>query len=126
MEMREVMKLLEIIEPDFVFADERGLLVQLAHANVAQVNAVFTKKGAVRGNLHYHKHAKETFYILSGKVRVTLELDGQREEAVFGTGAAFRIPENVRHTFAYLEDTYLVGLYSARVELPDGTKDIYT
>lgn len=120
------MKLLEIIEPDFSFADERGLLVQIAHDNIAQVNAVFTKKGAVRGNLHYHKQAKETFYILSGKIRVTATLDDAREEAVFSAGDAFRIPENVRHTFEYLEDTYLVGLYSARVELPDGTKDIYT
>lgn len=124
--MRDTMKLFEIIEPDFSFADERGLLVQIAHEDVAQVNAVFTKKGAVRGNLHYHKQAKETFYILSGKIRVTFVLDGEREEAVFSSGDAFRIPENVRHTFDYLEDTYLVGLYSARVELPDGTKDIYT
>lgn len=124
--MRDPMKLVQIIEPDFSFADERGLLVQIAHENVAQVNAVFTKKGAVRGNLHYHKRAKETFYILTGKVRVTLALDDEREEAVFSAGDAFRIPENVRHTFEYLEDTYLVGLYSSRIELPDGTKDLYT
>ncbi len=123
--MRDTMKLLEIIEPDFSFADERGLLVQIAHEGVAQVNAVFTKKGAVRGNLHYHKQATETFYILTGKVRVTLTLDDEREEAVFSAGDAFRIPPYVRHTFDYLEDTYLVGLYSARVELPDGSKDIY-
>ncbi len=120
------MNLLEIMEPDFSFADERGLLVQIAHENVAQVNAVFTKKGAVRGNLHYHKKTKETFFLLSGKVRVTVSLDGAQEEYVFSAGDTFRIPENVRHTFEYLEDTYLVGLYSARVELPDGTKDIYT
>lgn len=121
-----MMKLLEIIQPDFSFADERGLLMQLTHENVAQVNAVFTKKGAVRGNLHYHKQAKETFFILSGKVRVTAALDGAQEERVFSAGDAFRIPENVRHSFEYLEDTYLVALYSARVELPDGTKDINT
>ena len=124
--MRDTMKLLEIIEPDFSFADERGLLVQIAHEDVAQVNAVFTKKGAVRGNAHYHAHAKESFYILSGKVRVCVSDGDAREEYVFSSGDAFRIPEYVRHTFEYLEDTYLVGLYSACVELPDGTKDIYT
>ena len=37
------MKLLKRIQPDFSFADERGVLVQLSHENVAQVNAVFTK-----------------------------------------------------------------------------------
>ena len=119
------MELLEIIQPDFSFSDERGTLAQLAHGDVAQVNAVFTKKGAVRGNLHFHKQAKESFYILSGKVRVLLARGETREEYVFGTDDAFRIPENVRHTFEYLEDTYLVALYSARVELPDGTKDIF-
>ena len=124
--MRDTMKLLEIIQPDFSFADDRGLLVQIAHGDVAQVNAVFTKKGAVRGNLHYHKSAKETFYILTGKVRASLSLGEASEEYVFGAGDAFRIPENVRHTFAYLEDTYLVALYSACVGLPDGTKDICT
>ena len=120
------MKLLQIIQPDFSFTDARGTLAQLAHENVAQVNAVFTKKGAVRGNLHYHKQTKESFYILSGKVRVIVSDGDAREEYVFSSGDAFRIPENVRHTFEYLEDTTLVTLYSARVELPDGTKDIYT
>ena len=36
----------------------------------------------------------------------------------------FMVNENVRHTFEYLEDTYLVGLYTSPVEKDDGTKDI--
>lgn len=120
------MKLLEIIQPDFSFADDRGVLAQIAHTDVAQVNASFTKKGAVRGNGHYHTGTKESFYILSGRVRVIVSRGDVREEYVFASGDAFRIPENVRHTFEYLDDTYLVALYSARVELPDGTKDIHT
>jgi hypothetical protein len=38
----------------------------------------------------------------------------------------FLVKEYVRHTFEYLEDTYLVGLYTVPVESADGEKDIHT
>lgn len=118
------MKLLEIIKPDFMFEDERGLLAQITHEPFGQVNAVFTKKGAVRGNLHYHKTTKEAFFIISGQVDVFLSLGQQQEKHTFKTGDMFIIHENVKHTFDYKEDTYLVALYTSCVELEDGTKDI--
>ena len=120
------MDLIKILTPNFVFPDDRGLLVQICREGYRQINAVFTKKGAVRGNLHYHKHTKEAFFILSGRVRVTAVRGDFTEEREFCTGDMFLIEENVRHTFVYLEDTYLVGLYTAGVENPDGTRDIYT
>ena len=120
------MSLIKNLTPDFVFPDERGLLVQICRDGYKQVNAVFTKKGAVRGNLHYHTRTKEAFFILSGRVLVTAMRDGVTEEREFTTGDMFLIEEYVRHTFVYLEDTYLVGLYTDGVERPDGTKDIHT
>ena len=124
--MRDTMKLAEIIEPDFSFADERGLLVQIAHEGVAQVNAVFTKKGAVRGRFHYHKAAKEQFFVISGKLKLEVFRDNTREEYVFGRGEVFLIPPLVRHNFIYLEDTLLVLMYDKCVENDAGTKDIYS
>ncbi len=118
------MKLVEIIKPDFIYEDERGLLAQLTHEPYGQINAVFTKKGAIRGNWHYHKTTKEAFFIVSGEVEVSLRLDEQEEKYTFKTGDMFIIPENVRHTFNYTEDTYLVAMYTSCVELTDGTKDI--
>ncbi len=118
------MKLIEIIKPDFIFEDDRGLLAQLTGKPCGQVNAVFTKKGAVRGNRHYHRTTKEAFFIISGEVDIYLSLDGYEESYTFRSGDMFAIPENVRHTFDYKEDTYLVALYSSCVELEDGTKDI--
>lgn len=120
------MKLVEIIKPDFIFEDERGMLAQLTNKPYAQVNAVFTKKGAVRGNRHYHKTTKEAFFIISGEVDVTLSLGQEEEICTFRSGDMFLIPENVRHTFDYKEDTYLVALYTSCVELEDGSKDIIT
>ena len=119
------MALIEILRPDFTFTDGRGTLTQLVHGGFDQVNAVFTRAGAVRGRFHYHKENREVFFILSGRVLVRAEKDGEREEHTFSTGDMFAVPPYVRHDFHYTEDTYLVGMYSGCVEKPDGTKDIY-
>ncbi len=118
------MKLIEILEPDFSFEDGRGTLTQITHQPFAQTNAVFSRKGEVRGNYHYHRFSKEVFFLISGKVKVQLKYEDQFEEHTFRSGEMFLINENVQHRFEYEEDTYLVVFYSRRVELGDGTKDI--
>ena len=120
------MELIKRLKPDFLFEDDRGLLVQLVHDGYRQINAVYTKKGAVRGNIHFHKETDEAFFILAGRVKVTAATEGAEETAEFGAGEMFLLPKNVRHSFVYLEDTYLVGMYPVPVEKPDGSKDIHT
>lgn len=119
------MDLIKIMKPDFVCNDNRGLLVQISREGFKQVNAVFSKAEKVRGNFHYHKINEETFYIISGKVKVTVELEDQKEEHIFLSGNMFMIKKNVRHKFEYLEDSYLVVLYNNGVELENDQKDIY-
>lgn len=123
--MCDNMSLIEILTPDFTFTDDRGTLTQLVSGGYSQINAVFTKAGKQRGRLHYHKENKEAFFIISGRVRVTAQKDGETQENVFSSGDMFMINEYVRHDFQYLEDTYLVGMYSGCVQKADGTKDIY-
>lgn len=118
------MNLIEILKPDFVFEDERGILSQITHSPFAQTNAVFSKKGAIRGGFHYHNFSKEIFFVISGSVKTTVHLNGQTEEYIFNSGDMFMIPEKVSHNMEYLEDTYLVAFYTNCVELDDGTKDI--
>lgn len=121
------MKLIRTLEPNFNFEDDRGTLTEIFNkGGFEQINAVYTKKGAVRGSFHYHKTTKEAFYIISGKLEVTASLDRETETAVFGTGDFFAIDEFVKHSMNYLEDTYLVVLYTSSVTLHDGTKDIIT
>lgn len=120
------MGLIKILTPDFVYPDHRGLLVQVCREGYEQINAIFTKKGAVRGDFHYHKNTKEAFFVFSGKIKVTAEKNGETEEKFFETGDMFLIDEYVKHSFYYLDDTYLLALYTNRVENPDGTKDIHT
>ena len=113
--------MLKIIQTDFNFTDERGMLVQLIHKGYRQINVITSRKGVVRGG-HYHKLNEEAFYVVSG----LLEVDVNGETARFGAGDFFGIEAYDMHSFRFLEDTVLVSMYSGGVEMPDGTKDIYT
>ena len=119
------MSLIEIKKTDFEFEDERGLICQICHGNTAQVNYVFSKQGAVRGRFHYHKVAKEQFYVINGILKLQVYQGEQREEYIFGTGDVFLIPPLVRHNFIYLEDTLLVSMYDRCVETGFHEKDIF-
>lgn len=118
------MKMIEILTPDFTFTDDRGTLTQLVHEGFSQVNAVFTKAGKIRGNFHYHEGTKELFFVIKGKIEITAKYNGVSENYTFSDGDMFMVNENVRHTFSYIDDTYLVALYTNPIEKEDGTKDI--
>lgn len=116
-------KLVNILEPNFVHTDERGNLTQLVRDGYKQVNVILCKKGTFRGG-HYHRLNTEAFYVISGKFKLTLEYSGSVEEYIFKENDFFSIPENVKHSFDYHEDTILVSMYDRGVELDNGEKDI--
>lgn len=111
--------------PDFVFENENGKLIQLIHGGWNQVNVITSPAGSRRGG-HFHKINREAFYIISGRFRLELEEDGVKESYEFGTGDMFIIEPYQKHDFIYAEDTILVSMYDKGVELPRGLKDIYT
>jgi len=119
------MNIIKVLKPDFSFSDERGEIIQLVSKGYNQVNFVNTKKGSLRGNFHYHKRNKELFYIIKGKIILTVEKNNETETKAFSSGEMFLIDEYVKHKFEFLEDTELIGLYSDKVENDDGTKDIF-
>lgn len=116
--------LVDVIEPDFKFLNESGSLVQLVHDGWKQVNVIKSNKGSKRGG-HFHKQNKEAFYIIKGKVILTIDYENKHEEDEFGTGDMFVISQYQMHNFFFREDTIMVSMYSNGVELEDGTKDIY-
>ncbi len=119
----EVMAMIEILTPDFIFEDERGTLVQLVHEGYNQINVVTSKAGIERGN-HFHKFNREGFYVVEGSFVLTVSLDGKEESYEFKKGDMFVIKPNVMHRFNYREDTTLVAFYDKGVELSNGKKDI--
>jgi len=115
--------MIEILQPDFVFEDDRGTLFQLVHDGFKQINAVYSKAGSVRGN-HSHRVNREAFFVAAGSFELRYGDSSGSESRVFHKGEMFLIPPGVSHSFAFLEDTILIGMYDVGVELGDGTKDI--
>lgn len=118
-------RLIKILDPNFKFDDDRGSLVQLVREGYSQFNIIFSKKDVLRGN-HYHKYNKEAFYVINGKLKLTVSKDDVVEEHIFSKGDMFEVEPYVNHSFFYLEDTLLASMYSDGVELSDGTKDIWS
>ena len=118
--------MVEIMNPDFIFNDDRGSLTQLVHDGWKQINVIFSKRNCVRGR-HFHKQNREAFYVISGKLELNVKDSDSHEEAfVFSSNDMFAISPNVIHSFNFLEDTWLVSMYSNGVELGEGKKDIYS
>lgn len=121
------MSLIHILEPDFIFKDERGRLVQLVREGFSQFNVIESIKGAVRGG-HFHKLNNEAFFVVKGKLKLdTWDIGrGQdKEQYTFKTGDMFEIPANVVHDFIFDENTILISMYDMGVELDNGEKDIH-
>ncbi len=117
--------LYKMIQPDFTFEDARGTLKQLVHEGFNQINYVYSVADSFRGG-HYHKENVECFYVIQGKFEILLELDGRKETHIFQTGDMFCVLPMVIHSFHYMEDTQLLGMYDIGIEHVDGTKDIYS
>lgn len=118
------MEIIERLEVDFNFKDERGSLTQLVHNGFSQINVLISKKGVTRGG-HFHKRAIECFYVVSGSVIVDAKKENDEEQAHFTQGQFFKITQNVIHSMHFPEDCVLVAMYDICVENEDGSKDIY-
>ena len=119
------MKLLNKLNVDFDFEDERGGLTQLVHTGYEQVNVLVTNKGVERGG-HYHKQSNECFFVVSGSVEVTAKYEDTVEVEIFRKKDFFEIKPNIIHSMYFPEDCIMVAMYDKCVELSDGSKDIFS
>ena len=108
--------LINFIEPNFKFSDDRGVLVQLVRDGWKQVNYILSEKNVVRGG-HYHRFNKEAFYVVNGKFKLLVEhiSTHERKEYIINAGDFFVIPPNVQHSFEYMEQTVLISMYDLGV-----------
>ena len=121
---KEYFMLVKIVEPNFIFENEKGKLTQLVREGWNQINVITSVAGSDRGG-HYHKINNEGFYIISGKIQLILVEDDVEEKYTFSSGDMFIISPYQMHYFEFLEDTVLVSMYDKGVELPRNLKDIY-
>ena len=63
------------------------------------------------GSWHYHKNKDETFYILTGKIKLKWSLNDNYTEAneiILNTGDTFRIFPEMRHQIVGLADSDII------------------
>ncbi len=56
-------------------------------------------------SLQYHEMKEETLYVFNGRLKLTIEHDGDRREIDLASGQAFHIPPRLIHRMEAVEDT---------------------
>jgi len=100
--------------PYFYHIDHRGKLLGVFQGLVwEEINYIESIKGSIRGN-HYHKETCEGFFLIDGKIRVTIVdmLKNSRRTFVAKKGDAMVINPNITHTFEMLEDSRWINMLS--------------
>lgn len=93
------------------FVDKRGRIIDLVeNESINAVTIVTFKKGAVRGN-HYHKETFQWNYVLSGKIKLISQLQGEGIlENVMEEGDFIVTTPNERHALVGMVDAKLLVL----------------
>lgn len=104
--------MIKVIKPYFTHEDERGLITGLVQeGSWKEVNIITSKKGTRRGD-HWHKETTELFIIISGRIRLHLQEEANRDKTMelelFG-GDVFIVEPGVWHTFEVREDSVWVN-----------------
>jgi dTDP-4-dehydrorhamnose reductase len=114
-----------LISPYYYSVDTRGHFLGVFQGNRwEEVNYLESVGGSVRGN-HYHKETAEGFFIIDGKIRVTLTdiLTGSKRAFVVKKGNVLIINTNTLHTFEMLENSKWINLLSKPID--NKSKDIH-
>ena len=106
---------------EFVREDSRGSLIQINTDNWKQLNYLILNKGQEFGG-HYHKHKKELFYVVKGKVNISaIDKQGGKNIIIERTDGCILIEPYDIHTLFAVEDSEIVELLSE----PFDEKDIW-
>ena len=68
---------------------------------------------------HRHKRKYNLFYVLSGKLKITIWRGGIPDTTILGPGQTSRVPPDFFHQFEGLENTECIELYYVFLEEPD-------
>ena len=114
-----------LVPPYFYYVDHRGKLVGVFQGlKWEEINYIESTNGSVRGN-HYHKETREGFFLIDGKIRVTLVDNAKGSKRIFVSkkGDAMVIDPNIMHTFEMLENSRWINMLSKPLE--SQKKDIH-
>ena len=92
------------------FQDGRGTITDIFVNDPKQhCTVILTCKGGVRGN-HYHKRSRQHDFIVSGKMEVLSQRNGETkiDRVIAGPFDLLSWDSNVAHEFIALEDTVMI------------------
>ncbi len=115
-----------IIAPYCYHGDARGMIYGITHGlHWEEVNYIESVEGCIRGN-HYHQSTVEAFYIITGRIKVTLKniSDGCEKNFIAIKGDIINVPINTVHTFSMIEDSQWINMLSKPIDPSD--PDIHT
>ena len=116
---------MKIIKPYKTFKDARGALTGIINEGVwKEVNYLETEKGQMRGN-HYHKSTSELFYIIDGKIEVTIKnIKTKRTKKITVEGGTILLIEPFElHTFKSKTKCKWINILSKKMD--DKKPDIH-
>ena len=102
---------------EFIRTDTRGSLTQINTGEWKQLNYLIIKKGNSFGG-HYHKHKKELFYLLEGKVKVIVSDNTIKEENLNPYELILIDPYDYHNIYA-IEDSNIIELLSEPFDKDD-------
>lgn len=111
--------------PYFNFVDERGKFIGIVQGEEwKEINYIESSKGSIRGN-HYHKETKECFFIIEGRIRVSLHdlVSNSKRIFIVKKGDILIINTNTLHTFETLVNSKWINMLSKPMN--EGSKDFY-
>ena len=114
--------MIEFIPSYFKYSDERGSFKGIINIGTwEEINIVCSDANTVRGN-HYHSYTDELFFILEGKIKITLqkvlrnkELDFEKKVIEVKEGDVFLIKKNVNHIFEIIEYSRWINILSKKI-----------
>jgi len=61
-------------------------------------------KWSSKGKFHYHEQKDETFFVVSGELKIEVEIDGVIRTFLLIEGNSFRVKPGVKHRFMSMGD----------------------
>lgn len=115
------------LTPYFTHSDERGAITGLCNSfSFEECNLISSRKGTVRGG-HYHKHTREMFIILQGRIEILLfhvNAPQETQKHIVSPTQCFIINPFVVHHFTMLEDSMWINALNPKMSAQD--KDFFT
>ena len=114
--------MIEFIPSYFKYSDKRGSFKGIINTGTwEEINIVCSDADTVRGD-HYHSYTDELFFILEGKIKITLqkvlrnkEIDCEKKVFEVKEGDVFLIKKNVNHIFEIIEYSRWINILSKKI-----------